>query len=92
MTVVRDKAWIGIDVGKTHHWACVVDTDGRTMLSVKLVNDETDIVAFLQRTGTLASNWSGRSTSSGPRQRCSSVCWLGPATLCAMHRVEWWRR
>jgi len=54
MTVVRDKAWIGIDVGKTHHWACVVDADGRTMLSVKLANDETDIVAFLQRVETLA--------------------------------------
>ncbi len=54
MTVVRDRAWIGIDVGKTHHWACVVDAAGHTLSSVKLANDETDIVAFVERAGTLA--------------------------------------
>lgn len=54
MTVVRDKAWIGIDVGKTHHWACVVDANGRTLSSVKLANDETDLVAFVDRAGSLA--------------------------------------
>ena len=54
VTVARDRAWSGIDVGKTHHWACVVDADGRTMLSVKVANDETDIVAFIKRVETLA--------------------------------------
>lgn len=25
----RDIAWLGIDVGKTHHWACMVDAEGK---------------------------------------------------------------
>ena len=47
-------AWVGIDVGKTHHWACVVDADGKMLLSVKIANDEADIVAFLANAGSLA--------------------------------------
>jgi hypothetical protein len=35
-----DRAWTGIDIGKTHHWLCVVAADGRPLLSIKLVNDE----------------------------------------------------
>lgn len=38
---------MGIDVGKTHHWACVVDADGKKLLSMKVANDEADIVAFI---------------------------------------------
>ena len=34
----------GVDVGKTHHWVCVVDADGKTLLSVKVANDEAEIV------------------------------------------------
>ena len=49
-----DTAWVGIDVGKTHHWACVVSADGKTLLSVKIANDEAEIVAFLARAGSLA--------------------------------------
>lgn len=47
MTVQRDRAWVGIDVGKTHHWACVVDADGRKLLSIKVGNDEADVVALI---------------------------------------------
>jgi transposase len=50
----RDKAWIGIDVGKTHHWACVVDADGKTLLSTKIANDEAEIEAFLSSAGLQA--------------------------------------
>ena len=42
-----DKAWAGIDVGKTHHWVCVVDQDGRQLLSVKVANDEAGIAAMI---------------------------------------------
>ena len=49
-------AWAGIDVGKTHHWACVVNADGKPLLSVKIPNDETEIVAFLANAGALASH------------------------------------
>ena len=40
MAAHPDVAWVGIDVGKTHHWACVVDAQGNSLLSLKVVNDE----------------------------------------------------
>ena len=54
MAAQRDKAWIGIDIGKTHHWACVVDADGKILLSAKIANAETEIVSFLANAGSLA--------------------------------------
>ena len=54
MGAQHDIAWIGIDVGKTHHWACVVGDDGKVLLSVKVANDEAEIVAMLARAGGLA--------------------------------------
>jgi transposase len=50
----RDTAWVGIDIGKTHHWACVVDAEGKALLSVKVANDEAEIEALLTKTGSLA--------------------------------------
>ena len=47
-------AWAGIDVGKTHHWVCVVDANGKVLLSVKIGNDEAEIVALLARVASLA--------------------------------------
>lgn len=43
-----------MDIGKTHHWVCVVDADGRVRLSVKVVNDETEISAVIDRVRSLA--------------------------------------
>ena len=43
----RTTAWAGIDIGKTHHWICAVDADGRALASVKVANVEADIVAAL---------------------------------------------
>ncbi len=54
MAAQRDMAWVGIDVGKTHHWVCVVDADGRVLLSVKIANDEAEIVALLAEVACLA--------------------------------------
>jgi len=50
----RDTAWVGIDIGKTHHWACVVDAEGKILLSAKIANDEAQIMALLTNTGSLA--------------------------------------
>ena len=47
MAAVRDNAWVGIDVGKTHHWVCAVDADGKTLLSVKVANDEAGILSLI---------------------------------------------
>lgn len=34
------RGWAGIDVGKGHHWVCLIDEAGTTLWSVKVVNDE----------------------------------------------------
>lgn len=41
MTAVQ--LWAGVDVGKEHHWVCVVDDKGAVALSRKFVNDEQQI-------------------------------------------------
>ncbi len=50
----RDRAWAGVDIGKRHHWVCVVDAEGQVLVSAKLVNDETEIRALLARVIGLA--------------------------------------
>jgi transposase len=47
MPAAADKAWAGIDVGKRHHWVCVVDQDGRQLLSARVANDEAGIEAVI---------------------------------------------
>lgn len=34
------RLWAGIDVGKGHHWVCVVNDAGNTVWSSKVINDE----------------------------------------------------
>lgn len=34
------QLWAGVDVGREHHWVCVVNASGTAVLSRKLVNDE----------------------------------------------------
>jgi len=47
--------WAGVDVGKGHHWVCLIDEAGRTVWSSKVVNDEGPILeaigAVLTRAG-----------------------------------------
>lgn len=54
MTQLRDKAWAGVDIGKTHHWVCVVDTDGARLLSMKVANDEAEIIQVIAAADRLA--------------------------------------
>lgn len=54
MTAQREIAWVGIDVGKTHHWACIVDAEGKIVSSIKVTNDEADIVALISNAGLQA--------------------------------------
>jgi transposase len=46
---VRDKIWVGIDVGKATHHACAVDGDGRTVFSGPLPNGQAAIEALIAR-------------------------------------------
>lgn len=41
------QLWAGVDVGKEHHWVCVVDDTGTVVLSRKLVNGEEPIRALV---------------------------------------------
>jgi hypothetical protein len=54
MAVGLERAWAGIDVGKTHHWVCVVDPEGRQLLSAKVANDEAAIAAVTSSVTGLA--------------------------------------
>lgn len=41
------RIWAGIDIGKTHHHCVVLDTEGRRLLSRKVLNDEPELLALL---------------------------------------------
>ncbi|MDP7701588.1 IS110 family transposase [Mycobacterium sp. TY815] len=41
--MAASQLWAGVDVGKEHHWVCVVDDKGAVVLSRKLANDEQSI-------------------------------------------------
>lgn len=47
MSERKAQVWTGIDAGKGHHWAAVVDETGATLWSKKIDNDESAIVASL---------------------------------------------
>jgi transposase len=42
------RIWVGIDAGKGHHWAVAVDTDGETLFSTKVINDEARILTLIE--------------------------------------------
>ena len=52
--MTRAKAWVGVDAGKQHHWAVVVDHDGAVLLSRRVANDERAILELLAAAGELA--------------------------------------
>lgn len=41
------QVWVGIDVGKGHHWASAVDETGGQIWSREVVNEEADILAAI---------------------------------------------
>ncbi len=43
----QTRVWVGIDAGKGHHWAAVVDETGTTLWSKKIDNDESAILTAL---------------------------------------------
>ncbi|MER5699305.1 IS110 family transposase [Streptomyces mirabilis] len=47
MSKQRARIWVGIDAGKGHHWAAVVDETGTTLWSKKIENDESAILTAL---------------------------------------------
>lgn len=47
MSERQNRVWAGIDAGKLHHWAAVVDETGATLWSKKIENDESAILTAL---------------------------------------------
>lgn len=48
--------WAGIDAGKTHHHCVVIDDDGQRLLSRRITNDESDLVALVAEVHAIANN------------------------------------
>lgn len=51
---VRERVWVGIDVGKAAHHACVVDGAGKIVFSRKVDNRQAAIEALIARVATSA--------------------------------------
>ncbi|QKZ16120.1 IS110 family transposase [Streptomyces chartreusis] len=47
MNTGHERLWVGIDVGKGHHWAVAVDDMGEAVFSRKIPNDETEILQLI---------------------------------------------
>ncbi|HEX7305425.1 IS110 family transposase, partial [Lentzea sp.] len=50
----RPLVWVGVDVGKATHHACVMDPAGKVVFSQKVVNDQAAIEQLVARAGRAA--------------------------------------
>jgi transposase len=41
------EIWAGVDIGKTHHHAVVINAEGKRLLSRRIENDETELLALI---------------------------------------------
>ncbi|GAB2622736.1 IS110 family transposase [Streptomyces capparidis] len=41
------QIWAGLDIGKTHHHAVVIDAEGKRLLSRRVKNDETELLTLI---------------------------------------------
>jgi transposase len=51
MEVNEISVFIGVDVGKSEHWACALDPEGRVLFDKALPNDEDKLRALFDRLG-----------------------------------------
>lgn len=51
---VRDRIWVGVDVGKASHHACAIDAQGTVVFSTKVANSQSAIQALTARAGKAA--------------------------------------
>ena len=54
MEAAKPTTWVGVDVGKGFHWAVAVGTEGETLLSRRVDNDEADLSALVEEARALA--------------------------------------
>lgn len=48
MSTSGGRIWVGVDAGKGHHWAVALDSDGETLFSTKVINDEAQILTLIE--------------------------------------------
>lgn len=67
-----EHGWVGVDIGKGHHWVCLIDDDGTSIWSRKVVNDEQAILEAIDHVAGLAeqSVWAVDVTGT-----MSGYCW-----------------
>lgn len=52
---IRDRIWVGVDVGKASHHACAVDAQGTVVVfSTRVANSQSAIQALTARAGKAA--------------------------------------
>jgi hypothetical protein len=51
MVKVRERIWVGIDVGKASHHACAVDETGKVVFSQQTPSGQAAIEALIARAG-----------------------------------------
>jgi len=51
MVKIRERIWVGIDVGKASHHACAVDETGKVVFSQQTANGQAAIQALIARAG-----------------------------------------
>lgn len=49
-----EQGWAGVDIGKGHHWICLIDEHGTSLWSGKVVNGETAILEAIGQVRTRA--------------------------------------
>jgi transposase len=49
------QVWAGVDIGKAHHHAVIIDSEGRRLLSRRVANDETMLRDLIAEVTSLAS-------------------------------------
>src|SRR2546421_3138024 len=49
--MARDVVWVGIDAGKEAHHAAAIDGEGRSLWSMRVLNDQAAIEALIARAG-----------------------------------------
>lgn len=52
MTTAKPRIYLGLDVGKTDHWACALTEDGQVLWNKTLPNDEAKIIDIYTKLAT----------------------------------------
>jgi predicted NBD/HSP70 family sugar kinase len=55
------EIWAGMDIGKTHHHVVVINAEGERLLSRRIENDETELLALIGDVLAIADDvlWAG---------------------------------